>query len=440
MVLALNKNLLYTRYVNKCLTGGEIMNSKKNILCIDLKSFFASCECVERGLDPFTYPLVVANKKQGGGAITLAVTPYLKAKGVKSRGRIYEIPKNIKYDIVNPRMGLYIAKSKEVISIYLDFVSEDDLLVYSIDECFLDVTNYLKMYKKTDYELALDILKTINEATGLTATCGIGPNMLLAKVSMDIEAKHTKDNIAKWEYEDIEEKLWPITPLSNMWGIGRRMEQNLNKMGIYQIGDLAKYNPLELKDKFGVMGIELWNHANGIDTSIIKDYKKIAKSESYSHSQVLFKDYNENNIKIIISEMVDVVVQRLRENNKMTRYIGLGIGYSKEINNGFYHTIKLEAATDSEKEILKYCLLIFDKFYEYLPIRKVTVTCANLENKESTQLSLFENEEDSEKNHIGKTIDEIKNKYGKNSLIKATSLLEDSTARERNQKIGGHFE
>ena len=413
---------------------------KRNILCIDLKSFFASCECIERGLDPFKYPLVVANPNQGDGAITLAVTPYLKMQGVKSRGRLYEIPKNITYKIAKPRMNLYIEKSKQVVGIYLDFVAEEDLHIYSIDECFLDVTNYLKMYKRTDEELALEILNTIYKKTGLTATCGIGPNMLLAKVSMDIEAKHNSNNIAKWTYEDIENKLWSITPLSKMWGIGSRMEKNLNKLEIYNIGDLAKSNKHLLKDKFGIMGLELWNHANGIDLSIIKDYKKLAKSESYSHSQVLFKDYNENNIKIIISEMVDVVVAKLRKNEKLTKCIGLGIGYSKDISGGFHHSIKLDNPTDSAYEILRYSLIIFDKFYEGLPIRKVSVSCGLLEKKENIQLNLFENiEEINNEKNINLAIDSIKMKYGKNSLLKATNLLDDSTAIERNKKIGGHY-
>jgi len=418
----------------------EDLYPKRNILCIDLKSFFASCECIERGMDPFKYPLVVANPNQGSGAITLAVTPYLKEKGVKSRGRLFEIPTNIKYTIAKPRMSLYMEKSKQVVNIYLDFVAEEDLYIYSIDECFLDVTNYLKLYKKSDAELAEEILQTIYKKTGLTATCGIGPNMLLAKVSMDIEAKHNSNNTAKWNYEDIEEKLWKITPLSKMWGIGPRMEKNLNKLGIYTIGDLAKTNKFELKDKFGVMGVELWNHANGIDLSLIKDYKKLAKSESFSHSQVLFKDYNENNIKIIISEMVEVLASRLRKNNKQTKNIGLGIGYSKDISGGFYHTIKLDNPTDSAYEILKNCLIIFDKFYESMPIRKVTVSCGLLQKKESVQLNLFQNrnENDNESN-INITIDQIKMKYGKNSLLKATNLLEDSTAIERNKKIGGHY-
>jgi len=416
------------------------MYPKRNILCIDLKSFFASCECIERGLDPFTYPLVVANKTQGNGAITLAVTPYLKNKGIKSRGRLYEIPNNIEYTIAKPRMSLYIKKSKEIVSIYLDFISEEDLHIYSIDECFLDVTNYLKMYKKTDIELAETILQTIYNKTGLTATCGIGPNMLLAKVAMDIESKHNKNNLAKWTYQDVETKLWNIKPLSKMWGIGTRMEKKLNKMNIFTVGDLAKCNKMLLKDKFGIIGLELWNHANGIDLSIIKNYKKISKSESFSHSQVLFKNYNEDNIKIIISEMVDVLASKLKNNNKQTKCIGLGIGYSKEINDGFYHSIKIDSPTDSTHEILNYCLIIFDKFYENLPIRKVTVNCGMLQKKENIQLNLFKNLEDNKKeNNISFTINEIKNKYGKNSLLKASNLLADSTAIERNKKIGGHY-
>lgn len=419
----------------------EKLYQKRNILCIDLKSFFASCECIEMKLNPFTTPLVVANPNQGNGAITLAVTPYLKNQGVKSRGRLYEIPPNIKYYIAKPRMNLYINKSKEVVSIYLDYISEEDLHIYSIDECFLDVTNYLKLYNKADYELAKDILNTIYEKTGLTATCGIGPNMLLAKISMDIEAKHNKNNIAKWTYNDIESKLWKIEPLSKMWGIGTRMEKQLNKLGIYNIGNLANTDKNFLKDKFGVMGTELWNHANGIDLSIIKDYKKLTKSESYSHSQVLFKDYNEDNIKIIIAEMSDVLASRLRKSQKLTSSIGLGIGYSKNEIEGFFHTAKLDTPTNSAYEILNNCLIIFDRFYEDLPIRKVTITCTNLIKKETIQLNLFDSDlkENNKYDNVNNVIDEIKNKYGKNSLLKATNLLKDSTAIERNKKTGGHY-
>lgn len=410
----------------------------RNFLCIDLKSFFASAECLDRGLNPFTTPLVVANPTQGNGAITLAVTPYLKTLGVKSRGRLYEIPKNIKYMIAKPRMSLYLAKSREVVEVYLKYVSLEDLHIYSIDECFLDVTNYLKMYGKSDYELALDILEDVRKETGLTATCGIGPNMLLAKLSMDIEAKHNKDFIAKWTYDDIPTKLWPIHPLSKVWGIGPRMEVNLNRLGIYSVYDLAHYDRNKLKQKFGVIGTELWNHANGIDLSLIRDMEK-TKDKSYSHSQVLFKDYNGNNIKIIIREMVEVVTMRLHKNHVTSSLIGLGIGYSKDVGGSFYHQIKLDQPTDIESVILANALMIFDKYYEDLPIRKVTVSCGRLQEKSGVQLNIFDNiEKIKEQEQIDEAILEIKDKYGKNALLKASSLLDDSTIHERNKKIGGH--
>lgn len=412
---------------------------ERNIICIDLKSFFASCECLQKGVDPFTYPLVVANPNQGDGAITLAVTPFLKTQGVKSRGRLFEIDKKIKYEIAPPHMSLYIKKSKEVVGIYLDYVSEEDLHIYSIDECFLDVTHYLKLYQKTDYDLALEILNKVKEKTGLTATCGIGPNMLLAKVAMDIDAKHQKDCISKWTYEDVPDKLWNITPLSKMWGIGKRMERNLNNLGLWTIGDIAHFNKGILKDKFGIMGLELWNHANGIDNSVISDYKVVAKDMSYSHSQVLFKDYNENNIKIIISEMVDVLCARLRKNHKQCLLVGLGISYSKNTPGGFYHNIKLETLTDNAKEIFNQCCLIFDRYYEFMPIRKVSINCGKIVNKVGVQLNLFDTLQDmEEEQNFNATIDNIKNRFGKNSLLKASNLLEDSTAIERNKKIGGH--
>ncbi len=412
-----------------------------NILSIDLKSFFASCECVARGLDPFSTPLVVANPSQGGGAITLAVTPYLKKQGVPSRGRIFEIPKNIKYQIVPPRMNYYVAMSKKVISIYLQFVAKEDLHVYSIDECFLDVTHYLKLYKKTDYEIAEEILREITKQTGLTATCGIGPNILLAKIAMDTEAKKYKNGIAKWTEEDIKNKLWKITPLSKMWSIGPRMEKRLNAMGIYSVGDLALTNKNILKSKFGIMGEELWLHANGIDNSVIAKLDKTPKDKSYSNSQVLFKDYNGNNVRIIIEEMVDTVIRRVRLANKQTQIVGLAIGYSKTSGGGFYRTLKLENPTQDTKIVLDTCLMLFDRYYTNKPIRKVGVSLGGLVDKTNRQLNLFtdyvEEEKEEKKN---KAIDEITHKYGKNSILRASSLLSDSTIKERNKKRGGHSE
>ncbi|NLA32973.1 MAG: damage repair protein [Mollicutes bacterium] len=417
----------------------EGLKIKRNILCFDLKSFFAACECLERGLDLYNCPLVVADPRRGGGGITLAITPYLKNLGVKSRGRIYEIPKNIDYIIAKPRMNLYIKKSKEVVDVYLNYVSSDDLHIYSIDEVFIDVTNYLNLYNLTDYELSLKILKDIKDKTGLTATCGIGPNIFLAKVAMDIEAKHNKDNIAKWDYEDIETKLWTISPLSKVWGIGKQTEKKLNLLGIKTIGDLANYNKFSLKKKFGVLGEELWYRANGIDITKISDLKLDPQDKSFSHSQVLFKDYYEHNIDLIIDEMCDVIASRLRKEKMLTSLLSFGIEYSKSLGGGFHHSQKLGHPTDKSAYLKEICSLMFNKYYNGDPIRKVSLGVGRLSEKDSYQLNIFEENSELEKiESTHQAVDEIRAKYGKNSLIKASHLLDDSTIKERNEKVGGH--
>ena len=410
----------------------------RNIICIDLKSFFASCECVERKLNPFKTPLIVADPKRGKGSITLAVTPYLKKLGVKSRGRVYEIPKNIKNIIVaSPRMSLYIKKSKEVINIYLDYVSSEDLHVYSIDEVFIDITNYLKMYQKTDLEIAQEILSTIKKKTGLTATCGIGPNLFLAKVAMDTEAKLNESCIAKWSYHDVKNKLWQITPLSKVWGIGPKMEKKLNALGIFKIKDLALFDKSKLIEKFGIIGEELWNHANGIDLAKISELKVPPKNKSYSLSQILYKDYNGENVKLIIKEMVSLITLRLRENNKLTSSVYFSINYSKAYGGGFSKNVKLDVPTNLEKDIYDVCFNIFQSFYNGYPIRKVSIALSKLSENSGIQLNLFDNTI-IKKDKLNNTIANIKNKLGKNSILKASSLLTDSTIKIRNEKIGGH--
>lgn len=413
---------------------------KRSIVVIDMKSFYATVECVERGLDPYTTPLVVAEPNRNG-AMTLAVTPYMKSLGVGSRTRIFEIPSKIKFTTVPPRMSKYVEYSKKVISIFQDFISPEDIHVYSIDESFLDVTDYLKFYNLTDYQLTKKIVDKIHAETGLLSSAGIGPNMLLAKIAMDTEAKHTKDGIAKWTYDDIQNKMWPITPLSEFWGIGRRMERNLNLLGIKTIGDLANYDIKKLKSKYGIMGEELWNHANGIDLARISDFNVDSKDKSYGHSQVLFKDYNDENIQIIIREMIEVLTFRLRRSHKKCNVIGFGIGYSKTYGGGFYHSRRLQAPTNDKDTIYLICNTMFQKFYEDYPIRKVSISLSGLENDTIEQLNLFEPfEEKLKKDNINRAVDKIKNKYGKNSIIKASNLLKDSTMIERNKKIGGHRE
>ncbi len=413
----------------------------RNIICIDLKSFYASVECVLRGLNPFTTPLVVADKSRSNGSVVLAITPYLKKQGVRSRCRVFELPNDPSIIFAKPRMSKYLEYSTRIIEIYLKYVSFEDLHIYSVDEVFLDLTTYLKYYQKTDIEMAEMILQDIYDTTQLPATCGIGPNMLMSKLALDIESKTAPSFIAKWTYDDIPTKLWPVTPLSKMWGIGYNMERNLNRMGLYSIGDIANVPVSKLQRFFGIMGEELYHHAHGIDQSIINEklvYKPVSKS--YGMGQTLFHDYFQDDVTQIILEMTDEVTKRLREGNKKAYTINLGISYSRDTGGGgFNRQLTLPFPTSNESEIFHSCMTLFDEFYDESPIRKVTIRVTNLVEEFYVQLELFKDMNRVLKDHkLHSSIDNIKFKYGKSAVLRASSLTESSTVQARNTMIGGH--
>jgi DNA polymerase V len=412
----------------------------RHILCIDLKSFYASVECALLGLDPFKTPLVVADQSRGNGSIVLAVSPYLKTLGVPSRCRIHEIPSGINIIFRKPRMETYLEYSTKVIEVYLKFVSEEDLYIYSIDEAFLDVTEYLNYYKKTDLELAKEILNQIYLETKLYAACGIGPNMLISKLALDIESKKAVDFIAKWTYDDIKTKLWPVTPLSEMWGIGYHMQLRLNRLGLVKIQDIALYDVTTLKKNFGILGEELYYHTHGIDMSLIQEKSKIrSKSKSYGTGQTLFHDYFPPDIFQIILEMVDDISRRLRLHKKVSRTISFGIAYSKEVGGGFSRQITLDQPTSSSSIIYSTCIELFSRFYENEPIRRVHVSAGNLSENHIYQYSLFEDAKMLDKEHqLHSALDEIKYKFGKNSVNRLSTEFDSSTVKARNKMIGGH--
>ena len=404
---------------------------EKVIMSIDLKSFFASCECVNRGLDPFTTPLVVADTSRGNGAMTLAVTPYLRNKGVNSRSRVFTLPKNVKIIFAKPRMKLYETYSEKVREIFKSFIGEEDIHIYSIDEVFMDVTDYLKYYKMTDIELAKKIMKTIKDKTGLTSTCGIGPNIFLSKVAMDIEAKHNKEFIAKWTFNDIETKLWNIEPLSSVWGIGKNTEKKLNNLGIKKVKDINNYTRDFYIKRFGnVAGNDIWCKANGIDFTTIKDLNERTKNKSISMSQILYRDYSKEEAILIVKEMNDMLSNKLRRMNKTTKLIYLGINYSRDLCKKFKETILLNESEDIPERIYEVLEYIYYKNIENLPIRKITIAYSKLSNKKCTQLSLFENNI-IETDNYHKAIDKINERFGHTSILRASSLLKNSTIKNR---------
>ncbi len=411
---------------------------KKVIAVIDLKAFYSFVECVDRGLDAWTTPLVVADKERGKNTIVLSVSPYLKARGVPSRLRIRDLPKGYDYIYAVPRMERYIEKSAEVVKIMMDFVAKDDIHVYSIDEAFIDLSSYLDYYHQTPLQLVQLIINTIKERTGLQATGGIGDNFFLAKVALDIYAKHEKNGIATLTENDVETKLWPITPLTKIWGIGERTALKLNALGIFTVGDLANANKDYIHEHFGIIGDQLVEHANGKDESDIHEVY-VPKSTSLSLAQVLFKDFNKKNAITIIREMCDDLSHRMRNEQKLTEQVGLYIGYSKEMMGGFARQLSLLQPTDDTEVLFQGLMEIYHNHIQDYPIRRIGITFGKLSTAGVQQISLFEDEKKQITNRdLFKTMDKLKDKYGKNILLRASALTEDSTAIERHNQIGGH--
>ena len=408
------------------------------IFCIDFKSFYASCECIDRGLNPYLTKLVVADKERGPGTIVLAVSPYLKSLGIPSRLRVYDLPNDNEIIFAKPRMSRYLEISSKAISIFLDFVNYDDIHVYSIDESFLNITPYIKLHNKNPIQIAEDIKNKIHTILGLDVTIGIGPNLFLAKVSLDNEAKKTTTQIAYWTKKDVKTKLHKIKPLSKIWSIGFQTEKKLNNMGIYSLKDVSDTPKEILIKKFGILGGELHDHSNGIDNSNIRE-KYIAQNHSISVGQVLFKDYSIKDTPILIREMLDDLMIRLRKENSLARKVSIGIRYSKEINGGFSRQTQLIKYTDDTETIYSALIYLFDKYKQDYPIRAVYLSLGDLLKTQHYQPSLFSSIEQQEKNRkLINVLDSIKRRFGDNAVFRGDQLLEASNALERHNKIGGH--
>ena len=414
---------------------------QKYYLCIDLKTFYASVECVERGLDPFNTNLVVADPTRGKGTICLAISPKMKMLGVKNRCRIFEIPPTIKYIIATPRMKKYIEYSANIYAIYLKYFAKEDIHVYSIDEAFMDVTKYLKLYKLNPIELAKKIIKDIFKTYGITATAGIGTNMYLAKIALDITAKHNPNNIGYLDEEKYKKELWYHKPLSDFWQIGKGIERRLNKMRIFNMYDIAHTEQKRLYKEFGVNAEYLIDHSWGKESCTIADIKAYKpKTNSITNSQILFEDYSFVKARLVLKEMVELGSLRLIESNLVTGTISLYIGYSKNIIKATGGTRKLSNYTNTYSELLKAFLEIYDKSTNRgVAIRRIGVNFANVIETENVQLSLFTDQEKIDKERkLELAMSSIKNKMGKNAILRGMNLEEGATTLARNKLIGGH--
>ena len=410
----------------------------RSILCVDMKSFYSSCSAVMLGLNPMTCYLAVVGNKDRQGSVVLAASPALKRDfNINTGSRLFEIPSDPRIHIVNPSMSSYLKTSAEITRLFNRYVPFSDMHIYSVDECFLDVTGVRRLWGDPE-TIAFNIQESIKKEFSLPSTVGIGPNMLMAKLCLDLEAKTSKTGIAKWTYDDVQTKLWPIYPLSKMWGIGSRMERNLNHIGIFNVGSLANYPLKLLEKKFGVMGRQVHQHAWGIDFSKIGDPVK-QEQVSFGKSQILLRDYHDpKEVKQVILEICEEVARHARKHKKAGRTVSLGIGYSKdEFGGGFHRAKTLQNPTNITMDIYKTCLTLFDTFYTNKTVRQISVTLSNIEEDDNMQLDLFQ--QDREKQRIlGYVMDSIRDKYGPKALLRGVSYTNAGTALHRSNLVGGH--
>ena len=416
--------------------------SEKYYLCIDLKSFYASVECIELGLDPMTTNLVVADKERTDKTICLAITPAMKALGIKNRCRLFEIPKNVEYITAVPRMKRYIDYSADIYSIYLKYISKDDIHVYSIDEAFMDVTNYLALYQMDAITLGRTIMEDIYNTFGLRATCGVGTNMYLAKIALDITAKHSPDFIGFLDEDLYKETLWDYTPLTDFWRVGPGTVRRLATMGIYTMKDIAEANEDVLYNAFGVDAELLIDHAFGIEPTTmyqIKHYKP--QSNCLTSGQVLMCDYNFDDGLLVVKEMIDALCLDLVDQELVTGSVTLHVGYSNALNMKPAHgTTRLDINTNSDLIIIPAVTNLYREIVRpNIGIRRINITFNNVMPEGYTQYTFFMDIEALERNKkIQKAMIEIKSKFGKNAVLKGKDLQKNANAIERNRQIGGH--
>ena len=502
----------------------------KVYIAIDLKSFYASVECFERGLDPLKTNLVVADKSRTEKTICLAVTPSLKAYGISGRARLFEVVEKVKqinaqrrmhapgrkftgssfmdeelkrdpgleldYIVAPPRMSMYMKYSSMVYNVYLKYIAPEDILVYSIDEVFIDATSYLSFYGLTANELAMKMILDVLSVTGVTATAGIGTNLYLAKIAMDIYAKKMKADengvrIAALDEMSYRRELWSHRPLTDFWRIGHGYARKLEKNGLYTMGDIARCSlgkPWEFHNEdllyklFGINAELLIDHAWGCEPVTLEDIRAYRpKSRSLSSGQVLMEPYEVSKARVVAMEMADAMVLDLVEKQLVTDQMVLTIGYDiqnlqnperlaayngkvrmdrygRRVPEHAHGSVNLGGHTSSTQKIVEAVMQLYDRIADpALLVRRLNVTANNIMLEEEAekpvryeQMDLFtdyealerqkeaEREKKEKEKSLQKAVIGIKKRYGKNAILKGTDLQEGATMRERNSQIGGH--
>ncbi len=409
-------------------------------LCIDLKSFYASVECVERGLDPMRANLVVADPERENGTVCLAVSPSLRAAGVRNRCRVYEIPPHLPYIMASPRMALYIRYSADIYSIYLRYVAKEDIHVYSVDEAFLDVTGYLELYGLSARELAGRMMEDIQSLLGIPAACGVGTNLYLAKVALDICAKHMPDRIASLDEGGYRQALWDHRPITDFWRVGPGTARRLSGYGIHTMGQVAHTDEGFLYRLFGVDAEYLIDHAWGREPVTIADIHAYRpQSRSLSSAQVLMRDYRFDEGLLVMKEMADELCLELVEQGLAAESLSLYVGYSGGRLPSLHKSAALAATTDSVREITSCLTQLYEaNVSRSVPVRRISLAFQVTELSYE-QYDLFTAPARRERERrLQEAVLDIKKKFGRNAVLRGMDLLRAATARERNRQIGGH--
>ncbi len=409
--------------------------------CIDMKSFFASVECAERGLNPFTTNLVVADETRGNGALCLAVSPKMKALGVKNRCRMFEIPKGIEYIIAKPRMKKYIEYAADIYELYLRYIDRNDIHVYSIDESFIDATDYLRCYKTGAKEFATMLMNLIAVEKHIPATAGIGTNLYLAKIVLDITAKKVPDHIGYLDEKLYQTTLWKHRPITDFWHIAGGTAKRLAKLGVYDMEGITRLPEELLYKTFGINAEILIDHAWGREPCTMQDIKGYkSNSKSISNSQILFEDYTFDKALVVMDEMTLNMCHRMMREHVISNKVGIYIGYSKDVIPPAAGTIKMHITTNVYSAIKPYVHQLFERIVDKeTPIRRIGIDFTNIVDDCCEGYDLFTDMDAIEKEkRTEAAVLKMQDKYGKNAVLRASDLLEGATAIQRNKQIGGH--
>ena len=449
-------------------------------LCIDLKTFYASVECVDRGLNTLVDNLVVADITRGRGTICLAITAAMKRLGIRNRCRIFEIPTNVRYTVAQPRMRHYMEVSAQIYGTYLEYVSPEDIHVYSVDECFIDATPYLSLYSCDARTFALELMGAVKKRFGILATAGIGTNLFLAKVALDITAKHAEDGIGVLDEELFRQHVWDHRPITDIWGIGPGMARRLERLGAFDLKGVTQLPEEVIYKEFGVNAEYLIDHAWGwepVTMEVIKQYRP--STSSLSSGQVLHCPYDFEKGRLIVREMTELLALDLVRKRVVTRQMVLDIGYDREslagergkryagevatdrygrkIPRHAHGTGNIGRYTSSTHALMKAVLDLYDRVVDReLLIRRVNITACDLIPEDAVpedrpvQLDMFTDYEAVERaeealrsaeereRRLQQATLAIQERFGKNAMLKGMNLMEGGTTMERNGQIGGH--